>query len=121
MNSGAITSPSVLPPCNQAVSQGVGTNRSDQVSHELSASESVHSLFNVLEKQPKESSTHADVSESEVKLAASAVAAATNDLLGSRTGRLDVSDPDGFKQATDDGRATRPCFTILVMGLNIFY
>ena len=80
MNSGAVTSPTILPPSSRAVSLGIGPPgpcRSDiQIPHNLPGAENDCSLFFEKEKHTPESCAHLEDCEAEAEAAASAVAVA---------------------------------------------
>lgn len=103
--SGAVTSPTILPPSSRAVSHGIGPpgpSRSDmQLSHNLSASENLHTT---------ESCVHLEDCEAEAEAAASAVAVAaisSDEIVGNGLGACSVSVPDtkSFGGADIDGVA----------------
>lgn len=109
--SGAVTSPTILPPSSRAVSHGIGPpgpSRSDmQLSHNLSASENL--LFEK-EKHTTESCVHLEDCEAEAEAAASAVAVAaisSDEIVGNGLGACSVSVPDtkSFGGADIDGVA----------------
>lgn len=112
MHSGAVTSPTILPPCSRAVSHGIGPPgpcRSDiQIPHNLSAAENDCSLFFEKEKHSNESCANLEDCEAEAEAAASAVAVAaiSNDEIvgnGLGTGAVSAVDSKSFGGADIDG------------------
>ncbi|XAR57797.1 hypothetical protein NMG60_11026063 [Bertholletia excelsa] len=107
---GAVTSPTVLPEHNSAVSHGIGapgSYRSEiQISHNLSAAESDTTLF--FEKDKLQNEVCLEDCEAEAEAAASAVAVAaisSDETVGSVLGTtaVSVSDSKNFNSADTDG------------------
>lgn len=103
--SGAVTSPTVLPPSSHAVSRGVGPPRSSrtdmQIPHNLAGSDNDCSLFFDKEKHSNESHGHLEDCEAEAEAAASAVAVAaisTDEIVenGLDASSVTVSDAKSF-------------------------
>ena len=101
MNSGAVTSPTILPPSSRAVSLGIGPPgpcRSDiQIPHNLPGAENDCSLFFEKEKHTPDSCAHLEDSEAEAEAAASAVAVAAisnDEIVGNGLGTCSASVPD---------------------------
>ncbi|KAK7331079.1 hypothetical protein VNO77_25292 [Canavalia gladiata] len=101
---GAVTSPTVLPSSNRAVSHGIGpprSSRSDmQISHNLSGSDNDCNIFFDKEKHGNESHGHLEDcdAEAEAEAAASAVAVAaisSDEIVGNGLGSCAVSVSDG--------------------------
>lgn len=98
MYSGAVTSPTVLPPCSRVLSHGIGppcSSRSDmQMSHNLTGSDNDCSLFFDKVKHGNESHGHLEDCEAEAEAAASAVAVAaisSDEIVGNGLGTCSVS------------------------------
>ncbi|GLU20011.1 hypothetical protein SLE2022_362290 [Rubroshorea leprosula] len=109
---GAVTSPTVLPPCSRTVSHGIGppgpSLSEKQISRNISASENDCTLFFEKEKHSNESRIHLEDCEDEAEAAASAVAVAaiTNDeIVGNRldTCSVSASDTKSFGATDIDG------------------
>lgn len=103
MYSGAVTSPTILPPSSRAVSHGIGPCRSSrpdmQLSHNLAGSDNDCSLFFDKEKHGNGSHGHLEDcdAEAEAEAAASAVAVAaigSDEIVGNRLGTCSVSISD---------------------------
>ena len=109
--SGAVTSPTIIPPSSRVVSQGIGapgSNRPDvQVSRNFHVAEKENILFFEKEKNPSDSCIPLRDSEAEAEAAASAVAAAaisSDEIVG--TGLSSVNDTKNFGCASVDGITT---------------
>lgn len=112
--SGAVTSPTILPPSSHAISHGIGAPgscRSDiQISHDLSSAENDCGLFFKKEKHTDESCIHLEDCEAEAEAAASAIAVAAisnDEIVGNGLGACSVSvtDSKGFGVPDLDGTA----------------
>lgn len=109
--SGAVTSPSILPPSSRVVSHGIGapgSNRPDvQVSRNFPLTEKDNSLFFEKEKHPSDSCVPLQDCEAEAEAAASAVAVAaisSDEIAGN--GLSSVNDTKSFGGASIDGITT---------------
>lgn len=111
--SGAVTSPTVLPPSSRVLSHGIGPPRSSrsemQISHNLAGSHNDCSIFFDKEKRGNESHGHLEdcAAEAEAEAAASAVAVAaigSDDVVGNELGTcsVSVSDAKSFVAADID-------------------
>lgn len=109
--SGAVTSPTVLPPSSRVVSHGIGpprSSRSDmQLSHNLAGSDTNCSLFFEKGKHGNESHGHLEDcdAEAEAEAAASAVAVAaigSDETVGNRLGTCSVSVSDAKNYVAAD-------------------
>ncbi|CAL5326257.1 unnamed protein product [Camellia sinensis] len=109
---GAVTSPTVLPPGNHAVSHVIGAPgscRSDiQIPHNLSSAENDCTLFFEKDKHQNESRVHLEDCEAEAEAAASAVAVAaisSDEIVGNGLGTcsVSVSDTKSFSGADIEG------------------
>lgn len=113
--SGAVTSPTVLPPSSRVLSHGIGPPRSSrsemQISHthNLAGSDNDCSVFFDKEKRGNESHGHLEdcAAEAEAEAAASAVAVAaigSDDVVGNELGTcsVSVSDAKSFVAADID-------------------
>lgn len=111
LNSGAVTSPTVLPPSSHALSHGIGPPNSClpdvQVSHKLSAAEDGCNIFFEKDKNSGEPCVHLEDSEAEAEAAASAVAVAaisSDEVVGNGLGcSVSVSDAKTFGAVDVDG------------------
>ena len=112
--SGAVTSPTVLPPGSQAISHGIGapgSSRSDiQISHSFSAAENDCTIFFEKDKHQSETCDHLEDCEAEAEAAAAASAVAvaaisSDEIIGNRlsTCVVSVSDTKSFGSADIDG------------------
>ena len=125
MNSGAVTSPTILPPSSRAVSLGIGPPgpcRSDiQIPHNLPGAENDCSLFFEKEKHTPDSCAHLEDSEAEAEAAASAVAVAAisnDEIVGNGLGTCSASVPDTKSFGPDiDGIAAGIFFPSLSLSL----
>lgn len=122
--SGAVTSPTILPPSNRAVSLGIGPPgpcRSDiQLSHNLPRAENDCSLFFEKEKCASDPCDRLEDCEAEAEAAASAVAVAaisSDEIVGNGLGNRSVSltDTKGFGAEIDG--ITAGCFCFLLSSL----
>lgn len=109
--SGAVTSPTIIPPSSRVVSHGIGapgSNRPDvQVSHNFHVAEKENILFFEKEKHPSDSCIPLRDCEAEAEAAASAVAAAaisSDEIVGN--GLSSVNDTKAFSCASVDGITT---------------
>lgn len=104
--SGAVTSPTVLPPSNRAP----GSSRAEiQISHKLSADEDDCTLFFEKDKKTDNSCVHLQDSEAEAEAAASAIAVAaisTDEVIVNGLGSVSIPDTKSFAGADVDGIAT---------------
>jgi hypothetical protein len=121
--SGAVTSPTVLPPSSRVVSHGIGPRRSSrsdmQISHNLAGSDNNCSLFFEKAKHGNESHGHLEDCDVEAEAAASAVAVAaigSDEIVGNRLGTcsVSVSDAKSFVAADTDRVVAGGSFPLII-------
>ena len=121
--SGAVTSPTILPPVSRAVYNGIGSpgsSRSD-VSKDNSTATNNDTMFFDKDKHPDESCTHLEDLGAEAEVAASAVAVAAisnnDEIVGNRLGVCSIPDSkissgaDNTELKTSEGNILKfyPC------------
>ena len=105
MPSGAVTSPTILPPVSRAVSNGIGpaaSSRSDVSKDNSTATNNVTMFFDK-DEHPDESHTNLEDPEAEAEAAASAVAVAAisnnDEIMGNSLGVCSIPDSKSFSGA----------------------
>jgi len=103
--SGAVTSPTILPPVSRAVSNGIGpaaSSRSDVSKDNSTATNNVTMFFDK-DEHPDESHTNLEDPEAEAEAAASAVAVAAisnnDEIMGNSLGVCSIPDSKSFSGA----------------------